>query len=195
MKATRVNSTGWAHREWSRQMDVAMWGGTVPRIEEFRDPPDRSPAERLLDTIESHVSAEAGSLEEYRRLAEHSADPVVKLLAELVLGDEERHHHLLERIATSLAGAVHWWHPAEALPSLTVQPEPAAREAIEATRALIREEHAGARELRQLARREKRLAGGLETLLLETMAIDSEKHERILRFVLKRLESSGADKN
>jgi len=176
-------------------MDVAMWGGTLPTIDEFVGRPERSPAERLLDVIESHVSAEAGSLEDYRRLADNSADPVVKLLAELVLGDEERHHHLLQRIATSLAGAVHWWHPAEALPSPTRQPEPATREAIEASRALIREEHAGARELRQLARREQRLGGGLETLLLETMAMDSEKHERIVRFILKRLQSSGADKN
>jgi hypothetical protein len=39
-----------------------------------------------------------------------------------------------------------------------------------------------------LARESRRHDGELEGLLLQAMALDSQKHELILRFVLRRLE-------
>jgi hypothetical protein len=41
--------------------------------------------------------------------------------------------------------------------------------------------------MRDLARREKRVGSELHTLLLEMMAMDSEKHARLLEFVRDRL--------
>ena len=42
--------------------------------------------------------------------------------------------------------------------------------------------------MRDLAQREKGTAAGLDGLLLEMMAMDSEKHARLLQFVQQRLE-------
>jgi hypothetical protein len=62
-----------------------------------------------------------------------------------------------------------------------------ASDLVEASNALIKEEHTGARYLRELAHREKDVSGGLPSLLIETMAMDSEKHARLLQFVHDRL--------
>src|SRR5207302_2329086 len=60
---------------------------------------------------------------------------------------------------------------------------------------LIDEEKTGAQALHGLAQREKGLGGGLDSLLLEMMAMDSEKHARLLLFVQRRLEArAGAGK-
>lgn len=56
-------------------------------------------------------------------------------------------------------------------------------------RALIEEERTGAQALRRLATQEKGLDSGLDSLLLEMMAMDSEKHAHLLKFVEKRLEA------
>lgn len=42
--------------------------------------------------------------------------------------------------------------------------------------------------MRDLAQREKGIDAGLDSLLLEMMATDSEKHARLLQFVQQRLE-------
>jgi len=56
------------------------------------------------------------------------------------------------------------------------------------TRNLVDEERSGARMMRDLAQREKGIDAGLDSLLLEMMATDSEKHARLLQFVQQRLE-------
>jgi len=62
-----------------------------------------------------------------------------------------------------------------------------AKELAATTRALIEEERTGARYLRGLAHREKKIDSGLHSLLIEMMAMDSDKHARLLQFVLDRL--------
>jgi rubrerythrin len=52
----------------------------------------------------------------------------------------------------------------------------------------VEHEHEAAHHLRHIAHQEPRLLGGLDPLLLETMARDSEKHAAILRFLLTRFE-------
>jgi hypothetical protein len=142
----------------------------------------------LLDTVQHHASAEETSLAEYRELAERTSDPVVRLLVQLVLDDEARHHDLLARMAISLQDALSWTHSSDALPVVWAGDAPADPAFIATTQARIREEQEGARILHGLARKQVHVADGLFSLLLECMAMDSQKHERILRFIQKRLE-------
>jgi hypothetical protein len=147
---------------------------------------DESKVERLLQAIEDHIRGEADALVEYERLAQVSQDLAVELVMRLILDDEQRHHALLGRIATSLHDALYWTHSADALPASAPQ-EPPAPELASLARTLIREEQNGARALRELAVRERGIDGGLDSLLLEMMALDSEKHARLLQFVERRL--------
>ncbi len=151
---------------------------------------DRSPvSERLVRALEAHEAAEAESLDSYHQLADASGDVVVAALVRLVIEDEKRHQQLLLQMTA----------PIDRRDGLdgALAPVPLSPDALEdrtaaivATRALIREEREGARHLRHLARQEHQLHDGVYAILLESMARDSEKHEHILRYVLKRLEGS-----
>lgn len=174
-------------------MPEALIVGTVPMLAaDLEQRPERSPTERLLTVLEAHAGAEAESLADYQRLVRSTTDPVVRLLMQMLLDDELHHHRLLERMATTVRDALHWTRSADALPSQPTSERAAADEAlVSTTKARIREEHEGVRHLRELARREGHLGDGLFGLLLEVMAMDGEKHERVLRFLQHRLERRG----
>jgi len=148
----------------------------------------RDTVEWLLEAVERHARAEQDALAEYAFVAEASADPVVALVMRLILEDEERHHGLLRRIEATLRDALNWTHSPSALPSAALPQQPVARDLVAITRGLVQEEHSGARMMRDLAQREKGIDAGLHSLLLEMMAMDSEKHARLLQFVQQRLE-------
>jgi len=148
--------------------------------------------EWLLNAVDRHAAAEQDALEQYVYLATASGDPVITLVMRLILEDEERHHGLLRRIESSLRDALNWTHSPDALPVAETPRQPVAKELSQTARALIDEERTGARFLRDLARREEDIDGGLHSLLIETMAMDSEKHARLLQFVHDRLAARAA---
>ena len=120
-------------------------------------------------------------------IATASGDPVVALVMRLILEDEERHHGLLKRIEASLRDALNWTHSPNALPASGMPEQTVASQLAAAARVLIEEERTGAHYLRGIAHLEKGIDSGLHTLLLEMMALDSEKHARLLQFVHDRL--------
>jgi rubrerythrin len=143
--------------------------------------------EWLLDALERHANAEQDALEQYEYIGTASGDPVVALVMRLILEDEERHHGLLKRMEASLSDALNWTNSPSALPETAIPQRAADNELATAARALIEEEQTGARYLRKLANEEKKIDAGLHSLLLEMMAMDSEKHARLLKFVHDRL--------
>jgi len=60
-------------------------------------------------------------------------------------------------------------------------------ESVQIVRALEDEERRGAQQLRDLAHRERTRETALPCLLLETMAMDSDKHAHLLAFVAEHL--------
>jgi hypothetical protein len=152
-----------------------------------RDPSGMT-VERLVQAVERHIALESDTLDKYEELATASGDAVIALVMRLILDDEQRHHGLLTRIATTLRDGLNWTHSPQALPH-TSGGEDASRAAdlADAARALVEEEFTGAQAMRRLARQERGLDSGLDSLLLEMMALDSEKHAHLLRFVERRL--------
>lgn len=145
--------------------------------------------EWLLDAVERHAIAEQDALAQYEYLRTASRDPVIELVMQLILDDETRHHGLLKRIEATLRDAVDWTHSPSALPTPTPPRQPVAVELMRTTTALIKEERTGARYLRELADRDKDASAGLQRVLIEMMAMDSDKHARLLQFVHDRLAS------
>jgi rubrerythrin len=166
--------------------------GLPVRIEPFTGPTPGT-IEWLLDAVERHAEAETDALAQYEELAETSGDPVIALVMRLILDDEERHHGLLRRIESTLRDALNWTHSPGALPPTANPEQPVATDLALVARALIAEERTGARKMRELASREKGLGDGLDSLLLEMMAMDSEKHARLLEFVQSRLAKRPRD--
>jgi rubrerythrin len=153
--------------------------------------PDRGPrsgsVEWLLDAVERHATGEQDALGVYVEIGRVSRDPAISLVMGLILDDEERHHGLLRRIESSLRDALNWTRSPSSLPDTTTPQEPVTSELAQVVRVLIDEEHTGARHLRELAKHEKGIGSGLHSLLLEMMAMDSDKHARLLQFVHDRL--------
>jgi len=144
-----------------------------------------TPDEYLLRALEGHIAAERGYLGQYRELAESTKDPVVELIMGIILEDEERHHSLMRRLATRLKDDLYWSQTPDALRA----PRPASVDPkeYESLRNFVASERAGIHELQDFAGRADGLYGGLPTALLEMMALDSQKHEHLLRFLFRRL--------
>jgi rubrerythrin len=154
-------------------------------------PPTQPPSlsERVIRALEAHASAEAHDVATCEQLIVDSDDVVVKLLVGMIVEDEQRHHSLLLSMVRRLQEEVEFVASPSALPV----PEDGAvagvdHELAATLRGLIRDEHEGARHLRHIARQEPRMYDGLYSMLLETIARDSEKHATIFRFLLQRLE-------
>jgi len=150
-----------------------------------------TPDELLVRALEGHIAAERMSLGQYRELAETTKDPVVELIMGLVLEDEERHHNLMRRLATRLKDDLYWTQTPNALPAprpVSVDPKE-----YESLRSFVASERAGIHELRDFAGRADGLYGGLPSELLEMMALDSQKHEHLLRFLFRRLGQAMAE--
>jgi hypothetical protein len=105
----------------------------------------------------------------------------------LILEDEARHHGLLKRMEATLRDALDWTRSPNALPSSGVPQSPVGQNLADVARSLIDDENSGARYMRELARQEKQVGADLHALLLEMMALDSEKHAKLLGFVRDRL--------
>jgi rubrerythrin len=145
--------------------------------------------DELLAAIEEHASREQGSIVAYHTMAADFADPILAQIMSLIAEDEERHHRVFRQMAILIRGNLAEW-PAAATPPSQSGLSPRDRDAaIGLLRAATQEEQRGIRELRALARTHGDRYGGLLTLLFELMALDSQKHARMLRFVTRQLRA------
>ena len=137
--------------------------------------------------VQTHMRTEVGSVQTYERLGRETSDPVVAVVMELLVEEEERHHALFQRIALSLEDRLNWATSAIDLLFGSAPSSHSANRTVETVRALELDERRGAQELRNLAHRERGTETGLPCLLLETMAMDSDKHRHLLALVAHRL--------
>ena len=168
--------------------ELAPIAATNPWLHPLAPTTPPSVSDRLIRALEAHASAEAHDLALCEELAERSSDPVLKMLMSLLADDEQRHHALLQSMVHRLQEEVDFVPSPTALPVDGVEADPDGTLA-NTLRALIRDEHEGARHLRHLARQEPHLYHGLYPVLLEAIARDSEKHAMILRFLLLRAQN------
>ncbi len=153
-------------------------------MDELRHP-DPSGAELLcfLQAVEHHIRGEAGSVAAYRRLLRENTDRIVCTAMDMLVRDEERHHRLLRGVARSLREQLTWQQSPDVLASVPTATS------LEEVRLLEQEERRGAAELRERAAQQRSSNTALASLLLETKAMDSEKHALLLAFVDRRLRT------
>jgi rubrerythrin len=168
-------------------------GGLVPNP--WLHPPAGEPpplSDRLIRALEAHAAASAADVATCRQLANRMDDPVVGLLIGMIVEGEQRHDALLRSMIRRLEAEVDFLPARGALPTPNesmLNDVEAATEIAASVRGLMRNEHEGSRHLRHLARQEPTLYRGLYSLLLETIARDSEKHATILHYLLHRIEA------
>lgn len=141
---------------------------------------------KIAHSFSAHVRDERYVVARYEKLAETTADPGTRFLLEVILEDERRHHALFERLGASVSEPS---HSGQAVPAPPV-PEPELREELlSETKHFLEIEREDLTGLKDLARDLKPAAHDtMWRLLVEVMQLDTEKHIRILEFLLHRLE-------
>ena len=137
--------------------------------------------------FQAHVREEEQFLDSYRDLVKTIDDPGTRLLVELIIEDEERHHALMARLAQEArdaadAGsgtAVPWFSAADAARLL------------EPTERFLEAEREDRQRLRALAGALRPLRDrNVWPLVVELMEIDTRKHVLILRFLRKQISAA-----
>ncbi len=148
---------------------------------------DAAASERLIAILDAHAASENDAIDLYQRLQYELVDPVLTAVIRLIVDDELRHHEVLRQMATLLRTKQLEW-PAIVSRQPETQMLPSSPESIaRQLDAAANDEREGAEKLRDLARTEGGRYAGLFGLLLELMAMDSGKHEQMLRYVVSQL--------
>ncbi len=164
-----------------RRMETRI-SGRHPRVARYwREPFDPS----NLNALNDHGRDEADILDRYRRLLDDDSHAAaVRYLVSFILDDEARHHRVLEELANAIV-----WGGLRAGPDNAV-PELSARFTCDdvlqsETRALLNHELQDRTRLRKLRKSLGQYGDvALWDLLIDIMQSDTEKHIRILRFIL-----------
>jgi rubrerythrin len=137
--------------------------------------------------FQAHVREEQQFLDSYRELVDAIDDPATRLLIELIIEDEERHHGLMARLAEEVRNAP-GGNEVTAAPRFSS--DDVAR-LLEPTERFLEAERDDRRRLRALAKALEPLGGqNVWPLIVELMEIDTRKHVRILEYVRWRLRQS-----
>jgi hypothetical protein len=144
----------------------------------------------LVALIERHGAEEGEILTEYERFAASAESELVRYLVSAIVEDERRHHRLLEEMANSVAwGGFEADEPVTRLPNLDRYPSSGLRSQ---TQRLLDLERQDARELKTLRGKLKDYGGStVLRLLVDTMLLDTRKHELILEFILDHAPQGG----
>jgi len=136
--------------------------------------------ESLAAELERHMAEEGEILREYRALSDKLTEGPVSFLIDRIVTDEEMHHFLLHTLSN--------WLRTPPTPSESPVPQGADLEAIlHQTHLLQEHEKQTIEDCRDLISRLSGEGGELFEALLEAVALDSEKHHRLLSAVEKLL--------
>jgi hypothetical protein len=151
-----------------------------------------STMERLAEAIEWRAELHARNVVTYAHIVAVTDDSVIAFVMRLIQEDEQRHRALVGRIATTMRDALNWTQTSNALPSprlpsghLTEQLAATAQNALDEARA-------DSLSARKLAEAFSGINGGLDAVLLESIAERRNTHAQLLRFILQRLRSGSA---
>ena len=132
--------------------------------------------EALAAELDRHVTEEGEILQEYRRFSDKLEDGPLSVLVDHITTEEEMHHFLFRTLSD--------WLKAPPAPSASLAAQGLDRdEILRHTRALQEHEQETVEACRDL---KSRLAGDDRELfeaLLDAIALDSEKHHRLLSAV------------
>lgn len=146
-----------------------------------------SAVERFIASIEAHIANEAAFLREYADTIRQHDSPLVRLILELILADEQKHHQLLERILGRLDADLNLRNRAEPRSHLAAIDKIDLKPLIALTGRFLDEERKGIEKTRDLMRTANEFYDGLLAMLLGTIVKDSEKHMVMLKFLRKQL--------
>lgn len=151
--------------------------------------PEMSDVERLVNEFEAHEYQEGKFLKRYKEVAVKSDNRLVKLLLQMIVSDEERHHAITRAMAATLKGDLSWTKRDDAIRGL-YDLKDEKEKLLGVTEDFIAIEKEGINEYRALIHESKGYYSDLFVLLFRSMIRDSEKHIEILEFLRNRLKEA-----
>jgi hypothetical protein len=137
--------------------------------------------ESLAATFERHAAEEGRILAQYRVLAETLGDSPARFLVKLILTEEELHHELLRATAK-------WLREHSAADGTPIPPDADTDELLRRTEQLQSHETDTIEACQRLRADLSGTGGELLASVLDVMAMDSEKHHRLLTTVRKMIK-------
>ena len=145
----------------------------------------------VYDLLVEHIAKEREVVEDYDELLEASTGHV-RFLLELIVEDERRHHRVYEEWATTFRSLAWFVEPPDGVPNLVSEAEP--ERLVAAVEKLLDLEKEDAKQLKDLEKRFKDFRRTtIWPLLAELMAFDTQKHIRILEFLLHHAKQTARD--
>jgi hypothetical protein len=145
----------------------------------------------LVAVLQQHGAEEGEILADYEQFAASAESDMARYLVHFIIEDERRHHRMLEEMANSVAwGGFEAREPISKLPGLDHDRSSGLREQ---TQRLLDFERQDAHALKTLRRKLKPHADStIWRLLVDTMLLDTRKHELILEFILDHARQGGS---
>jgi rubrerythrin len=165
-----------------QRAEDAMWG--IPESPEF------SSVQRLMNEFQSHATHEERWLSSYQEIGKETSDPQIQFLLGLIVGDEERHHELTNRMISKLKDEMAWTRSSGPLRRTGEKGEKRER-LLMSVESFLEAERRGMEEYEQLKKKSQELHRDVFALLYTTMIHDSHKHIDILEFLRRKLEEGG----
>ena len=137
--------------------------------------------ESLAATFERHAEEEGKILAQYRTLVEKLGAGPARFLIKLILTEEELHHELLRATAK-------WLREDSGAEGNAIPPGASADELLRRTEQLQHHEKETIEACRSLRSALSGTGGELLPSVLDIMAMDSEKHHRLLTAVQKMIQ-------
>ena len=137
--------------------------------------------ETLAATFERHAEEEGKILTQYRTLAERLGDSPARFLIKLILTEEELHHELLRATAK-------WLREHSGAEGRPVPPGGSTEELLRLTEQLQHHERETIEACNGLRSNLSGTGGDLLSSVLDVMALDSEKHHRLLITVRRMIK-------
>ena len=135
----------------------------------------------LYEHLTQHIEAESALVDRYQALAERAGGHVAYLL-KLIMEDEARHHRLFDEWRNALQSNAEFREVEPQVPHISRSAE--AETVRSAAREFLEVERADERDLHHLQKSLKDVKDTtIWNLLVEMMALDTEKHQLILRFL------------
>jgi rubrerythrin len=141
---------------------------------------------RIGHEFQSHVREELHFLERYDEAVLETEDPAARFLLHMILRDEHLHHDLFEEMTQQVLGEDSRGVAAAPAPSAAL-----ARSLIEPTERFLEAERDDRKRLKKLAKELEPLQReSMWPLLVSLMVTDTDKHVRILEYLLDRLRDA-----
>jgi hypothetical protein len=140
-------------------------------------------AERLTTDIEAASAALSASRTCLTQIASTGDDPLIEFLLHVISEDQQRHAVLFRTLSVTSQNAAAW--RTEAAP--VTRSRPVDVDVFTGLGHAIDEQLRAARAFRALAGRCRAMNAGLDGLLLESMALERDKHAHLLSFAAGRM--------